>query len=368
MDAVVKLLSCKNIVRGVNEYRCSNLDCTHIKRVAFTCKHRLCSGCGKKATLLWTHKQSKNFPPVAYQHMVFTMPSQFWALFWHNRGLLNEIGSIAASCVQKISKKRGLEIGIFVAIHTFGSKLNRHVHVHLSVPLGGLTNNRTKWKKMAGFSKYELMPLWRARLTKLFRQAFNQGALVLDKTLIHLQYDITGFNTFLNFHYGRKWNVFCQKPSKDHKRNTEYLMRYVKRPVIANSRLLHYSGQDVLFKYFNHKTCKHERKKMSVFKFIRKVIQHIPDKGFRLVRYYGFLSNRLRGTCIPILRDLLQWPEKTITAKLNYANLIQQTFGNNPLQCILCGCDMLLQRVIYGCPVGQLIQYHKQLSLGKPCY
>ena len=60
------------------------------------------------------------------------------------------------------------------------------------------------------------------------------------------------FNTFLDFHYGRKWNMFCQKPSKDHKRNTEYLMRYVKRPVIANSRLLHYSGQDVLFRYFNH--------------------------------------------------------------------------------------------------------------------
>lgn len=368
VNAVVKFLSCQNIVRGVSEYRCSNLDCTHIKTVAFTCKHRLCSGCGKKATLLWANKQSQNFPPVAYQHIVFTMPCEFWDLFWHNRGLLNQIGAIAVSCVKSIAQKKDLEIGVFVAIHTFGSALNRNVHVHLSIPLGGLTQNRTKWQKLSKFSKYELTPLWTTRMTQLLRQEFDKGELILDKPLAHLQNDITGFNAFLDVHYNRWWYVFCQEPSNDHQRNTEYLMRYVKRPVIANSRILHYSGQDILFRYFNHKTGKKERKKMSVFEFIRAVIQHIPDKGFRLVRYYGFLSNRLRGTCLPILRELLQWPEGKIPEKISYAKLIQQTFGNNPLQCILCGSDMLLQRVIYGCPVGQLYQYHKQLALGKPCY
>ena len=86
--AIAKLLSCKHIIRGYHEYRCSNPECAHIKRVPHTCKSKSCSSCGKKATELWIEKQNNILPKTTYQHITFTMPSELWDFFWLNRCLL----------------------------------------------------------------------------------------------------------------------------------------------------------------------------------------------------------------------------------------------------------------------------------------
>lgn len=367
IDAVVKLLACKTGARGEFKYHCSNANCTHTKRVPFTCKHRLCSSCGKKATMQWIEKQSPNFPDVPYQHIIFTMPAEFRSLFWANRFLLNKIGAIAASCIKTITNTKGVTVGMFVAIHTFGGDLKRHVHVHLSVSLGGLNDRKTQWMKIKKFYNNQLFPLWRAGIIKLIRKSYHKGKLILVDDLIHLQKDPDGFNRFLNVQHERWWNVSCQPPDKSHKRNTEYFSRYVKRPAIANSRLQHYNGSSLFFRYYDHKNKRQETKEMSAFEFIRAVIQHIPDKGFRLIRYYGFLANRIRSICLPIIRRLLNLAEPIITHGLSsYANLLQKSFNFDPLKCILCGSEMILTGIRIGKTAGQLHHYHQQLALGKP--
>lgn len=108
---------------------------------------------------------------------------------------------------------------------------------------------------------------------------------------------------------------------------------------------------------------------MSPFEFIAKVIQHIPDTGFRLIRYYGFLSNRLRGTCLPIVRKLLQLPEPTSANKtITYATMIQQFLNLNPFTCIVCGNEMILRHIKPRYANSQLKQFHRQLALNKPCF
>lgn len=145
---VIKLLSCKNTIRGYHEYVCSNTACSSIKRVPHTCKGKACSSCGKKATELWIQKQNQILPNTAWQHITFTMPSELWDFFWCNREPLNQIGIIAANCIKTIAYKKGATPGIFIAIHTFGRDLKRNVHIHLSVTLGGLSEDGTQWKNL----------------------------------------------------------------------------------------------------------------------------------------------------------------------------------------------------------------------------
>ena len=87
--AVVKVLSCKNKIRGYKKYKCSNDKCGSIKIMPHTCKSKLCSSCGKKATAIWIAKQNNILPNTQWQHITFTMPSELWDLFWLNRDLLN---------------------------------------------------------------------------------------------------------------------------------------------------------------------------------------------------------------------------------------------------------------------------------------
>jgi hypothetical protein len=156
---IIKLLSCKNTIRGYDEYHCANPTCAHVKRVPHTCKGKACSSCGKKATELWIKKQSQILPYTSWQHITFTLPSELWDFFWYNRWLLNKIGLIAANSVKTIAQKKNLTVGIFVAIHTFGRDLKRNVHIHLSVTTGGLTQDLTKWKKVF-FHQAILMRIW----------------------------------------------------------------------------------------------------------------------------------------------------------------------------------------------------------------
>jgi hypothetical protein len=368
VSSVVNLLSCGNTVRGFAEYVCENPSCSHFKRICFSCKNRLCSSCGKKATALWMQKQVRHFPETTYQHVTFTMPCEFWDLFWHNRFLLNLICALAADCVKTVAKKHGITTGIFLALHTFGRDLKRHVHIHLCVTLGGLSNNNTAWKILPKFKNIVLIPLWRTRIIQLLRKCYKKGKLILPKASAHLQKNYKAFNRFLDFHYHRYWNVFCAEPENNHKRNIEYLARYVKRPAIANYRLMHYSGSDVRFWYFDHKTKTKRTFTCSAFDFIAKVIQHIPDKGFRLIRYYGFLANALRGKLLPIVKNLLNLPEKEkVNYTASYAELFLLSFGINPLKCILCGANLRLSNMSFGATQAKLLSFHKQLALMKPC-
>lgn len=366
-DSILNLLSCGNTVRGFAEFTCSNPNCSHTKKIPFTCKNRSCSACGKKSTALWLHKQAHTFPDVPYQHITFTMPCELWDLFWLNRALFNIVGAIAANCVKEIAKKYGATPGLFIAIHSFGRDLKRNVHIHLCVTLGGLADNNTKWESLPNFKRSEIMPLWRASIIKLLRKFYKKDGLLLSNVHAAMQSNYKEFNKFLDYHYQRYWNVFCAPVENSYKHNIEYLARYIKRPSIANSRLLHYCSNGVKFWYFDHKTKTRRTFSCSVFEFIRRVIQHIPDKGFRLIRYYGFFTNALRGKLLPIVNELLNLTPSEPVGPITYSQLMQQSFNHNPLKCILCGSPLLLSNICFGVSQSKLLAFHKQLALMKPC-
>jgi len=362
---VVKLLSCKHAVRGYQEYCCSNPSCPHIKRVPFTCKCKACSSCGKKATELWINKQHQILPRTSWQHITFTMPSELWDFFWCNRHLLNRIAKCAADCLKAIAKKKEIILGIFIAIHTFGRSLNRNVHIHVSVTNGGPSKDLSQWKNQF-FKKAILMPMWRYNVINLFRKTNQKKPLVIPKAILKQLNPLFTFNHFLNRLYKKHWIVDCAKPSTDHKHNVTYLGGYVKRPPIAESKLRHYDGHEVTFNYLDHTSKTRKTLTLTTEQFIGRFVNHIPDKNFRMIRYYGFLANRVRAKLLPLVHQLLGQTSENTHHFPTYAQLIQKNFGFNPFTCILCGSMLVLNMVKLGLSsVHQLLPYHRELALLK---
>jgi hypothetical protein len=363
--AIVKLLSCKNIIRGYQQYVCSNPSCSHTKRIPHTCKCKACSSCGKKATELWIEKQNQLLPNTAWQHITFTLPSELWGFFWYNRNLLNLIGKMAADCIKTIARKKKITPGIFIAIHTFGRDLKRNVHIHLSTTTGGLTDDLGQWKNLF-FDQATLMRIWRYQIIKLFRETHQKQPLRLPPVIQKQLGPTFTFNQFLDGLYKKTWIVHCAKPTADPKQTVSYLGRYIKRPAIAESKLKHYDGNEVTFNYLDHTTKTYRHFKLTVEQFIARFVQHIPDVGFRMIRYYGFLAHRVRGKLLPFVYPLLEQINTQTIAPPTYAELIQKNFNFNPLTCILCSQPLRLSVIHFGkSSVPQLLSFHRALALNK---
>jgi hypothetical protein len=363
---ITKLLSCRNLIRGYHQYRCSDPNCSHVKYINHTCKCKACSSCGKKATELWIQKKNNLLPQTSWQHITFTIPHELWDFFWYNRHLLNKMGAIAANCVKTIANQKGAIPGIFIAIHTFGRDLKRNVHIHLSTTTGGLSLDYTQWKNIY-FHQTTLMRIWRYQIIKLFREEAQKGLVIPTKIQEQLNHTFT-FHQFLNRLYGKTWIVHCSKPTDDHKQNVSYLGRYVKRPAIAESKLKHYNGNSISFSYLDHKTKTYRRFTLSVEKFIARFVQHIPDLNFRMIRYYGFLANRVRGKLLPFVYQHIgqNKNDEASSAPPTYAELIQKNFGFNPLICILCRKPLVLSYIHFGkTSINELLQKHRELALLK---
>jgi Putative transposase len=166
--------------------------------------------------------------------------------------------------------------------------------------------------------------------------------------------------------YKKHWIVDCAKPSTNHKHNVTYLGGYVKRPPIAESKLRHYDGHEVTFNYLDHTSKTRKTMTLTSEEFIGRFVNHIPDKNFRMIRYYGFLANRMRGTLLPLVHQLLGQNIESTLPSPTYSQLIQKAFGFNPLTCILCGSNLVLSMVLFGrSSVHQLLPYHSELALLK---
>src|SRR5437762_1324998 len=192
------------------------------------------------------------------------------------------------------------------------------------------------------------MQMWRYQIIQLFREETQKGLVIPAKIQQQINHTFT-FNQFLDLLYKKTWIVHCSKPTNDHKQNISYLGRYVKRPAIAESKLKHYNGNSITFSYLDHKTKTYRRFTLSIEQFIARFIQHIPDLNFRMIRYYGFLANRVRGKLLPIVyQHIGQTKNHDALLPPTHAELIQKNFGFNPLICILCGNHLILSYIYFG--------------------
>ncbi len=361
---VLKLIVCRTSFLGYHIYQC--LRCGHTLKTPHSCKSRFCPSCGKKATDNWIQKQLETLPKTVWQHITFTLPSQLWEFFWLNRYLFNKIPIIAANIIKDLSNKQGFLPGIFLAIHTFGRDLKRNIHIHLATTLGGLSiNDNNQWLAKAFFYHENIKKMWRFSIVNLLRDEFKKGRLKLPPNLKHLKNYAT-FNSWLNFLYNKNWVVELSKSSNDMKRNVEYLGKYLKRPPIGETRILSFVDNIVTFKFLDHYNNTSSVLSLPALEFIARLIAHIPDKYFRNIRYYGFLSNRLSSKLLPIVYNLLSM--KTVLSqennlqKLSWRELIKSAFHFDPLICPICKELMKLSSKVL--PNFNILSFHKEIANG----
>ncbi|PSW27703.1 IS91 family transposase ISVsa21 [Photobacterium phosphoreum] len=361
IEAVTKVLSCKTHKLGARKYSCSNKNCSHKKHVFNTCKSKLCTSCGQKATERWIATQNEILPDCKYRHITFTMPEQFWDIFKYNRALLNHLFSLAAGTLLNIATKKSLIIGIFAALHTYGRQLNFNCHIHLSLAEYAL--NKQGDLKIFSFKFSELMKQWRYSVIHLLRTFYP--VIILPPELAKEGYSPQSWNSFLNKHYNTHWNVDIAKTTNHKSHTAKYLGSYVKKPPIAAARLADYAGGDVTFNYLDHNSKKYKDLTLDQTEMMLRVLSHVPEKHFKMIRYFGFLSNRLRGSLLPLIYEKLEQnisPIKTF----GFATMMKAFLKVDPFKCILCGARMVYTGFIVGLKIGQLVSAIENIVLQRP--
>ncbi|MCU8269433.1 transposase, partial [Vibrio vulnificus] len=157
------------------------------------------------------------------------------------------------------------------------------------------------------------------------------------------------------------WNIHFAKKTQELKQTVNYLGRYLKRPPISASRLRHYSGGTVVFKYLDHRDGKYKTKTLTQEEMILRYVSHIPQHHFKMVRYYGFLSNRKRGRLLPLVYKALETSPKQ-AEELTYAKQYKGFTGNDPYQCVLCGNRMVFTGFTAGSKNRELLD-NRRMSM-----
>ncbi|EOK7205775.1 transposase, partial [Escherichia coli] len=211
-------------------------------------------------------------PDCPWQHIVFTLPCQYWPLVFHNRWLLAEMSRIAADVILEICRQADVEPGIFTVIHTWGRDQQWHPHIHLSTTAGGVTSSHT-WKNLHFYAR-KVMSMWRYRITRLLSRKYPE--LVIPDELAVEGNSKRDWNRFLDTHYRRGWNVNISRVMDNATHVAVYFGSYLKKPPVPMSRLEHYAGQDEIgLRYNSHRTKREEYLLMSGDKFMERFSWHV---------------------------------------------------------------------------------------------
>lgn len=304
--------SCRSAILGGHVLHCP--DCHHQAIAYNSCRNRHCPKCQGSAAQRWLHDREADLLPVEYYHLVFTLPAAISDIAYTNKsvvyGLLFKVAADTLQTLAADPRHLGASVGATLVLHTWGSALTHHPHVHGIVPGGGLSPDGRQWIACRpGF----FLPV--RVLSRLFRRRFLEALTVCHRNgdlhfygdHAHLD-DDTSFNDWLAPMRQQEWVVYAKRPFAGPKAVLRYLSRYTHRVAIANRRLLSMDDQSVTFQWKDYRVkgrTKHKRMTLSADEFIRRFLLHVLPTGFHRIRHYGFMANGQRRNLIPHIRDLL---------------------------------------------------------------
>lgn len=339
---VAKMLLCRN-GWGHFDYECPS--CGTSRRVPHTCKSRFCSSCGKAAVDRWVETTLSQILDVPYKHLVFTIPAQFrdWLRLNRKVGLEAFFRAVKDSLLD-YADQRGYRPGLILVMHTFGAKLNWNVHVHVIVTCGGLSPDRESWVVTHYIPQEVIRPMFRYAFLQEMKILFRAGLLRPPPSCRAIR-DYSTFNSWLTQFYKKQWYVHLGRTLKESRHTVRYVGRYGKRPVLAESRIEAFDGQQVTFSYNDRATGEQDSLTLPVFDFIGRLVQHIPDENFRTVRHAGLFANRVRTEALATARRVLKQTALPKPLRTPWRTLIERTFHYDPLVCKRCGDTMVLVAV-----------------------
>lgn len=316
---------CRTAVLGGHVARCE--DCAHEHIAYNSCRNRHCPKCQSGAAKAWLADRETEVLPVRYFHLVFTLPKQISAIayqsvpmerqwserHWRTREIYNLLMRVSADTVVKIAKDPkhlGARVGMTSVLHTWGSAMTHHPHVHMIVAGGGLSADGTKWitcRKNFFLSVRVLSSLYRRLILEGLAKLHHAGKLQFFGDHAELA-DKANFEAFLKPLRKIDWVVYAKEPFAGPNAVLAYLSRYTHRIAISNSRLIRVDAQGVTFKVKDYRINGPGRFKtmtLATDEFIRRFLIHVLPKGQHRIRHYGFMGNGSRATNVAKIRGLL---------------------------------------------------------------
>jgi hypothetical protein len=356
---------CRTAALGGHVLRCEDDACRHM-RVAFnSCRNRHCPRCQGSAARDWLEAREAELLPVPYFHVVYTLPSELRGVATHNKRVVYDILMRAAAettlAIAADPKRLGAKIGITSVLHTWGSALTHHPHVHMIVPGGGLSPDGTRWITSRGNFLVHvgvLSKMFRGKVIAMLAEAHADGGLRFSNALASLA-DAKTFKRFLGPLRHTKWVVYCKAPFAGPSQVLRYLSRYTHRVAISNRRLITTDNARVAFRYKDYRTEGAERWKtmtLDAAEFIRRFLVHVLPKGLQRIRHYGLLANANRKDAIAKARELLAVP-KAEPMREPEASTGEPMAGVWPTPCPCCGKRLFVIEVFGR---GQMPRYHTQ--------
>lgn len=348
--------ACRTAALGGHVERCG--DCGHTAVAFNSCRNRHCPKCQAGVARDWLAARQTDLLPVAYFHVVFTLPAPIAAIAYQNKAvvyaMLFEAAAETLRTIAADAKHLGAEIGITMVLHTWGQTLTHHPHVHCIVPGGGLSSDTSRWIDCRpGF----FLPV--RVLSRLFRRLFLEKLMAAHRVgklryfgdLVALS-DSQAFADALVPLRRAEWVVFAKRPFAGPTQVLTYLSRYTHRIAISNRRLVSVEDSKVTFTWKNYRNgTAANTMTLTADEFMRRFLLHVLPDGFQRIRHYGFLANGHRKAKIALIRKLLgAAAQPPVVAadpdELPHVEMVTATVAVPPCPC--CGGTMTVIEILPG--------------------
>jgi hypothetical protein len=334
MKVMGAIEGCRTAALGGHVARCENDDCGFTAIAYNSCRNRHCPKCQGSQAREWLEARRAELLQVPYFHVVFTLPPRIAAIAFQNKAVIYNLLFKASSetllTIAADPKRLGVRIGFTSVLHTWGSAMTHHPHVHMPcwkhvfdmTPGGGISLDGSRWIRS---SEDYLLPvpvlsqLFRGKMLAMLKAAHEAGRLQFFGLHAELA-DRRAFKAWLEPLYDTKWHVYAKRPFAGPEAVLAYLARYTHRVAISNSRLIAVDETGVTFKYKDYRLNGPDRYKtmaLAPAEFIRRFMLHVLPKGFHRIRHYGLLARGpAKSAAIERARELIAAaataePEKT---------------------------------------------------------
>ena len=346
MKVMSAIERCRTAALGGHVARCEK--CAHTLIAYNSCRNRHCPKCQGAAAKEWLAAREAELLPVPYFHVVYTLPGAIRDIAYQNKAVIYDLLFKAAAeatlTIAADPKRLGARIAITAVLHSWGSAMTHHPHVHMVVPGGGLSPDGSKW--IACRPRY-FLPV--EVLSALFRRLFLEMLVAAHD---HLQFfgdhvrltDKAAFDAYLKPLREIDWVVYAKEPFAGPKQVLRYLSRYTHRVAISNRRLVSAGENGVTFKYKDYRIegpGRYKTMTLATGEFIRRFLIHVLPKGFHRIRHYGLLASGNRVATIARARQLLAAPSRPKQPETSEAAAADEPHVL-PRPCPCCGGRMII--------------------------
>ena len=343
---------CRRAELGGHVLRCN--DCDTVQIAYNSCRNRHCTKCQSVTAKQWLAARQADLLPVDYYHLVFTLPAPIADMAYQNKAVVYDLlFQATAETLRTLAadpKHLGARIGFTAVLHTWGSAMTHHPHLHCIVPGGGLSPDGTQWipcRRGFFLPVRVLSRVFRRLFLEQVEAAYQAGHLAFFGHLQHLN-DPSTWATFLKPLRQIDWVVYAKRPFSGPKAVLAYLSRYTHRVAISNRRLLAYDAHGVTFTWKDYRAKPKERYKtlrLTTDEFIRRFLLHVLPTGLHRIRHFGIFANPQRAHRVQQIRTLLA-PEPDPPEAVPAAPLTAAEISRHPFVCPTCRSPMIIIEVL----------------------